>query len=954
MDKAEKIKAARKKLKEFQSHKNCSSINDNHEEPQQQNIEEPITNQQQNADTNQTISNYFDSSPANFILPISTQDSLQSQQQIINDIPQQQAPIDIQNNIPNQEMYQMPIQQHAPQTLPMQHFSNESLASRMFSPPNLIEDNKLKELQDLINSQNIQITQLRSEIQFYATNSQKNTEELNRLKEQEKSHNDVVKILVTEKSNLNDLLQKTEFSVQQLKNENEELHNRLNVSRHRVKNLESQIQTSIPQTQSSNQPEIDPKKLEEMVNERVKQLHEINQKLEAEKNEMKLLLNQHRIELENLQKNFDHVSTEYHLATIKIAQLTEENTTNNNASNETPDPHQSKITVLQQEVAIKQQQINELNSIIDQLNNDRDSSETQYQNYVSAMTTELQELKESTSQLSIENNKLAKREQELLKQIFELERQMQQQIQKQKVYAEQNQEQTINGANNNEEINKLTSQLTAITEANESLKGQLSQIESEKLELSKKLNEKMEEIQGLEFQLEKMKTVTPNLNQLMLDFEDKSTAASRALSQNQSLKDQLDELQRAFVIISNDKMELTDKLQSEIHLFKELKIRYDAIETELAGIKEKWHYKEDEMIRLSKENTELEKKIFQQNIEIDRLRHYESKDYHGTEGILEKELENSKRMIETLTNKINLLESTSHKCEEDHHHHHSDESHHHHHSHEHNHSHSHENIDHSHSHDSCHEKSNQSHLLEEIEMLKMEKNELIKAINDFQMSKKTENKQESTPAENDEATEEMNEEKMQLMSAPKSVAASMATEEALEKLQGRFRRTMLEVAELTEEKQRLEHVVTQLQFETETIGEYITLYQNQRRLLKQKEHERDIQLKNLASDRELMQKKLVQLNSLIEKFLIQHTDHHTEVTKEATKIIESEKENFNEPIISSLVNNHEMNLEQLKKDTAEKILEILSDIKTTNTRSYDSNIGVEKSCACCYGELKTV
>lgn len=42
---------------------------------------------------------------------------------------------------------------------------------------------------------------------------------------------------------------------------------------------------------------------------------------------------------------------------------------------------------------------------------------------------------------------------------------------------------------------------------------------------------------------------------------------------------------------------------------------------------------------------------------------------------------------------------------------------------------------------------------------------------------------------------------------------------AMEKLQERFTRTMSEVAELTDEKQRLEHLVLQLQGETETIGE---------------------------------------------------------------------------------------------------------------------------------------
>jgi hypothetical protein len=41
---------------------------------------------------------------------------------------------------------------------------------------------------------------------------------------------------------------------------------------------------------------------------------------------------------------------------------------------------------------------------------------------------------------------------------------------------------------------------------------------------------------------------------------------------------------------------------------------------------------------------------------------------------------------------------------------------------------------------------------------------------------------------------------------------------AMEKLEERFTRTMKEVAVLSDEKQRLEHLVLQLQGETETIG----------------------------------------------------------------------------------------------------------------------------------------
>lgn len=48
-------------------------------------------------------------------------------------------------------------------------------------------------------------------------------------------------------------------------------------------------------------------------------------------------------------------------------------------------------------------------------------------------------------------------------------------------------------------------------------------------------------------------------------------------------------------------------------------------------------------------------------------------------------------------------------------------------------------------------------------------------------------------------------------------------QEAHKALEDRFSRSMQQVAELSDDKQRLEHVIQQLQVETETIGQYHVL-----------------------------------------------------------------------------------------------------------------------------------
>jgi len=408
-------------LKEFQTHKKDGGLSDQQNVPTSENNQDPVGEEAQNAGNSPNksddpqsiyipqqslISSYFDTSTNNTNSFMSA---------FHGEYQQQQQRPDYISTASFDETHNMPEQQQVTEIIS-------------------------QEAQNSTDQQNHQMNQLKSELEFHrttATNLQKNVEELNRLRQQEKMHADTIRVLVTEKSNLGDSLQKSEVQIQELKNENEELHNRLNLSRHRVKQLESQ---SSVQQLPVHRTEDDTKKLEQLVEDRVREIKEASAKIESERNELKLLLNQQRIEMENLQKNFDHINTELHLASVKIAQLSDETT---QLPESTDTAHQSHINALNQDVAIKQQQINELNSIIDQLNNERDANETQYQNYVSAMSSEMKELKERSLELTNENDSLVQREQELLKHVSDLERQMQQQIHKQKIYAEHNSLQVI-------------------------------------------------------------------------------------------------------------------------------------------------------------------------------------------------------------------------------------------------------------------------------------------------------------------------------------------------------------------------------------------------------------------------------------------------------------------------------------------------------------------------------
>lgn len=64
---------------------------------------------------------------------------------------------------------------------------------------------------------------------------------------------------------------------------------------------------------------------------------------------------------------------------------------------------------------------------------------------------------------------------------------------------------------------------------------------------------------------------------------------------------------------------------------------------------------------------------------------------------------------------------------------------------------------------------------------------------------------------------------------------------------------MHEKAELEDRLQESEHRLTQLEGETETIGEYITLYQTQREALKAKFLEKDRLIQQLLQEKALLE-----------------------------------------------------------------------------------------------------
>uniref|UniRef100_A0A182VKD6 Golgin subfamily A conserved domain-containing protein n=1 Tax=Anopheles merus TaxID=30066 RepID=A0A182VKD6_ANOME len=800
---------------------------------------------------------------------------------------------------------------------------------------------RLRNNQSLVDELKLEIDRLRLE------NSTRLTVEMGPLQEQLQMQIQAVGVLVGEKAELTASLGRCKSLLQERSAETDELQRRLQDSAGAVQRLERELAEAKSQGQRYE-------RLEETIASQVgeyqreaERFRKLHDELQDDLAELRQKLTVRNEEYQAAQQSLEQVRSELGLAKVRIDQLTTDDGQDYNA----------KIESLTQQNLIKAQQIKDLQDVIKQIGTERDQSSQQYQNYVLHLNKEISNLAEKIQELTDENNRLAKSEEAAVRFANELERQIQQQMQRQQSVYVAGQEGLAGEGDGKwrEQAEQLTAELDGLRqsydklarEKEELMNGNISNEEKQKTDYETQLKQYEEQVADLQLTVERLQLDKPDVAKLLAEIESGRVGASRAVQQNQELKSQLEEMQRAFVQISNDKLNLTDKLQTELHLGKEMKANYGNLETELGAIREKLHYKDEEMIRLAHENTELSKQIYQQNQEIDRLRYYESRSNDAA--TLQRELELQKRTAEELRRQLREGSETravvanggSEQANAEPH------------------------------------PADSAQLQQEIDTLREEKAELLKALNRFQQDRSQEQ-----AAQNGGTT-------AAAFDHQSSIVSSIPTIEAMEKLQQRFKRTMLEVAELTEEKQRLEHLVLQLQGETETIGEYITLYQQQRRLLKQKDMERDLQLQQLADDREMMKLKLKELNYLVHRLVQEQQEggpeqHHDGLHGSSLSHLDASFAANNTTSPSSGASTpsspmvrangaegdyhhehhhdhdhdheHQHHSPPLPKvhikptETAGRILSLLTDIKEANI-PYGSGV---QHCSCCSGRLETV
>lgn len=646
--------------------------------------------------------------------------------------------------------------------------------------------------------------------------------EVNPLKEQLQIHTQTTGILIAEKAELTAALSQAQQSARQSTEEIEELTGKLKTSQLHIIELEREttgLKTANEELKKNyHHLQSECESLENKFLELKKEKEDLN--LEA--SELKQKLNLKKTELIAIQQELNEKTALLSLSELRIQQM----------KGATPTEEEKyAANVLEQELAHVKESLNVVST-------EKDEANKQYQNYVKQLDMQQTKLLEEIQKQNKTIENLQSREQSYVQRLSELEQQLQKEREKL--------ENLLPLQDRQNEMNNLLKNIDELTLEQERLHITLAEKDSQIEILTKDIND-----------LRETGTNEADVTKLASALESEQLGASRALHQNRQLKEQLIDMENAFVSLSNAKLDLTEQLQAERSIGRKLNAQLNNVETELDQMKEKLKEKESVL-------DELEKERLQSAQIADQMQHYQAQSHHVD--VFQQELQNA---------------------------------------------------------------------LIVIEKLEKEKKDLMKLIEEKDQTSTSSEKDSSAITVNNDPNliENVNSEKFE---------GSDVLSEPMKQLEQRFKQTMERVAELTEEKQKLEHLVLQLQSETETIGEYITLYQKQRAVLKNRATEKEQLFRQLLEQRNQQQEQLHKLKILVSDFLRKEyihsngTEHITQTEVGANDVVSATKTK------ESVTENKSVS----------ELLDILTDIKDCKDSClFEPNF---HPCPWCSGKLITV
>ncbi|XP_060106486.1 golgin subfamily A member 2 isoform X4 [Heteronotia binoei] len=703
---------------------------------------------------------------------------------------------------------------------------------------------------------------------------QKFAKEQAALREQLQVHIQTIGILVSEKSELQTALAHTQQAARQKAGEVEDLASRLQSSRQRISELEhtlSSISTQQKQSEKHNKElakERDSLKLE--VYKQSKSSEELKQQNSELSEKLRALISENssmKLDVEDLHKKLE-------MAELMIQQFA--------SQPGIPDATQQ-LQMALEERANLETQIGQLTESLQQLQAERDQYVHKLKEEGGIWQQRVQLLSEQVQTMTEEKDLNVTRIQELEANLSEL-------LNSQLAPKPQESEPAPPVGPTEAEL-RLQEEVSQLQQDKEELREQCRAQVQDNEQLSHLNREQEERLLELEKTLQRYSEEAVDRHQILENMQSDKATISRALTQNRELKEQLAELQNGFVKLTNENMEVTSALQSEQHVKKELAKKIGELQEKLAEFKEMVDQKTEETQalqeqrdqyyshlqqytaayqHLASEKEELHKQYLLQMQLMDRLQHEEVQGKVTAEMHF-KELQQAKESLERIAKENRELQS------------------------------------------------HVSQLMAELDakMLPRAEGDGVEAeeetVEDLKTSliipEEFEDREEmvafltssvsQVEKEREEMRQQLTEQKRQckgllqqiatlrqeqqlhVASGAGSVADSVPVEvhealkNAMEKLQSRFTELMREKAELKDRVDELEHRCIQLSGETDTIGEYIALYQSQRAILKQRHREKEEYISRLAQDKEEMKVKLLELQELVMRLVGERNEWYT-------------------------------------------------------------------------------
>uniref|UniRef100_A0A480T5U2 Golgin subfamily A member 2 n=1 Tax=Sus scrofa TaxID=9823 RepID=A0A480T5U2_PIG len=736
------------------------------------------------------------------------------------------------------------------------YINGEGLAS----PANIKKlESRYHELSLALDSSNLTNKQLSSKIEELKQENQETLDQLEKekkefeqklakeqgaLREQLQVHIQTIGILVSEKTELQTALAHTQQAARQKAGESENLASRLQSSRQRVGELErtlSAVSTQQKQADRYNKEltkERDTLKLELYKN------NKSNEDLKQQKSELEEKLRLMATEKAAMQLGMEELQKKLEMSELLLQQF---------STQPTPDSSQQLQQALEERAQLETC-VGQLQDSLRQLQAERDQ-------YVANLKEDSTVWQHKMQQMNEQLNKLRAEKEHSMSQVQELETSL----------AElRNQAAPPSGPSETEQ--RLQAEAEQLQKEVESLARQLQAQVKDNENLSLLNQEQEQRLMELERAAECWGEQAEERKQMLESMQSDRTTISRALTQNRKLKEQLAELQNGFVRLSNENMEITSALHSEQHVKKELAKKLGQLQENLGELKETVEVKSQEAQDLQQQRDQylghlqqyvaayqqlaaekelLHKQMVLQTQLVDQLQHEDMQgrmavetarqELQEAQGRLEAANQHNQQLQAQLTLMAVPGEGTELDIEDE---------------------------------DKAGEaprpKLSVPEELDSREAVVEFFNSALASAEEEQARLRRELKEQKlrcqrlahlvAPAQ-DGVEKEAPAPGTEGDSVP--VETHQALQVAMDKLQGRFTELMQEKVDLKERVEELEHRCIQLSGETDTIGEYIALYQSQRAVLKERHREKEEYISRLAQDKEEMKVKLLELQELV-------------------------------------------------------------------------------------------